>query len=410
MNIYDSVTNPEFDTEGSILVLDISNSTKMKEESEEVSWLGNYAKAFDVIVSEIPESGHVVKYLGDGLMLYFDEDQQTDAINSAIRVQENIEKLNEQNVINCMFSVGLASGRFKKIPINNEKYDYLGQVVDRAFRLCSAAMPKGIFVDMETVGAANITRISSEVGSVLRRTPTDYVGKPEAIPLKGFGKLVDFHEIFWGRDRYGVKTSHSTPMPPMTRDSVEEKRVEEQPVEEQRFAGSRRMTSGSLKGSYKGRFTEWRGNCGRVQGDDGTLYFMHKGSVLDGFELTGGEEVFFVVRPTTQQLDKADAVIPIGAKLEGKVVNINGGNCFLSVSELEREGHDNVYCWIGDAESDPFEIGDYCEFSLTKGFNKQKQRYTMRAYLILETDRFRPMDSGTDISGVKFLQQESAPN
>lgn len=408
MNIYDSITSPEFDTEGTILVLDISNSTKMKEESEEVSWLGNYAKAFDVIVSEIPESGHVVKYLGDGLMLYFGEDQHTDAINSAIRVQEKIENLNEQNVINCMFSAGLASGGFKKIPINNGKYDYLGQVVDRAFRLCSAAMPKGIFVDTETVGAANITRISSEVGAVLRRTPTEYVGKPEAIPLEGFGKLVDFHEIFWGRDRYGVKASHSYGV--NTSHSTSIAPIMPEPVKVRRPAGSDRITSGSLEGSHIGRFTEWHRNSGKVHGDNGTDYFVHKGSVLDGFELTGGEEVFFVVRPTTRQLDKADAVVPIGAELEGKVVNINGGNCFLSVSELEQEGHDNIYCWIGDDESDPLEIGDSCEFSLTKGFNKQKQRYMMRADLISETDRFRPMDSGTDISSVKFLQRASAPN
>ncbi len=51
MNIYDAVMNPDSDAGGTILVLDIADSTKMKEEMDEVSWLGNYAKAFDLAVT-----------------------------------------------------------------------------------------------------------------------------------------------------------------------------------------------------------------------------------------------------------------------------------------------------------------------------------------------------------------------
>ena len=71
MNIHDAIMNPESDVEGSIVVLDIADSTAMKEETEEVGWLGNYAKAFDIIVQQIPASGSVVKYLGDGIMIFF---------------------------------------------------------------------------------------------------------------------------------------------------------------------------------------------------------------------------------------------------------------------------------------------------------------------------------------------------
>lgn len=50
MNIQDAIVDPNSDVSGTILVLDISDSTQIKEEDEEVSWLAKYAKIFYTIV------------------------------------------------------------------------------------------------------------------------------------------------------------------------------------------------------------------------------------------------------------------------------------------------------------------------------------------------------------------------
>jgi class 3 adenylate cyclase len=366
MNIYDAVMNPDSDAGGTILVLDIADSTKMKEEMDEVSWLGNYAKAFDLVVANVPSQGEVVKYLGDGIMVFFPEGQETLAINSAIKIQEALKEASEDKKIRCVLSTGIASGSVKRIPLGEGKFDYLGSVVDRAFRLCSAATPRAIFVDDETVIAANGKLIRSAVGKVLGRTPSDYFGTEGKLQLKGFSKLVKFNEIFWAQDRYGIKSSFV--MESGGGDGNKKQKPESTPP-----------VDASLSLSLYGKFQSWKGTVGRVVVDSGEEYFCHKGSVIEGFDLKGGEEVFFVKEDVADKpLNHANHIVPLGVSLTGSVVSVVSKNAFIQCPVLAKNGHENLYAWIGNYD-ETIRVDDLCTFTLGKGFSKPKNRYTPNA-------------------------------
>ncbi len=264
MNILDAISGPDASVEGTILVFDIADSTRMKEEQEEVAWLANYAKAFEIVARNIPASGAIVKYLGDGIMIFFGQSEQTSAVNAAIKIQEEIDSANDKNRIKCVFSCGIASGQFKKIPASDGKFDYIGQVVDRAFRLCSAAMPRAIFVDSDTIADAQASKISSVVGFALKRTKNDYLGKEESISLKGFSKPVPFHSIHWSSVQFGVKPSHGGRGDPVVAQMSQQPKIVESMA------------------SQLGQFLGWHGNSGRVS-SQGREFFCHKGSVVPGF-------------------------------------------------------------------------------------------------------------------------------
>ena len=369
MDIHNAVMDPESDVRGSVLVLDIADSTKMKSEMDEVSWLGNYAKAFDLVVKSVPDFAEVVKYLGDGIMVYFPDGYYTDAINTAIRMQEELLHNYDKKRITTTMSSGIASGTFKRIPLSGDRADYLGTVVDRAFRLCSAATPRALFVDVDTVYSANIAQVQSEVGSVLGRSPAEYVGDEGKMELKGFSKLVQFHEIHWAKDRYGIKTSHGASDPQSRKNQNDQTQISNQ----------QHSVPGHEQISRFGTFTFWRGHTGRVNAEDGEVMFCHKGSVLEGFEVKEGAEVFFIAEEQPDKpMNHASRIIPLGVELSGEVINVNGNNGFLRSSILTEHGHENVYAWVGDFE-DPVQLHDNCTFSLGKGYSAPKHRTTPKA-------------------------------
>jgi class 3 adenylate cyclase len=376
LKLYDAVMQPETNIDGTILVVDISNSTIMKEEQAEVAWLGNYAKLFDGVLSCVPESGQIVKYLGDGIMIFFGEDRQTDAVNTAIRMQESIDYLIDKNIINCTCSIGIASGSFKKIPIEDDRFDYLGQVVDRAFRLCSAAMPKAIFADADTIVAANATRIHSEVGKAMKWTAREYVGNIASLQLKGFNRLVEFHEIGWARDRYGVKPNHTTKPNPSPKFDMPSKEISSTSVIDQKRG----------TGTVFGRFSGWHEKDGKISGfingEDNNDYFCHRGSLCDGVELKTGDEVFFVPSKTDKRLELASGVFPVSSKFDTVVVNKSGQNIFLESEILERFGHGNIFFFATSELESKINVGDKLQVKVIKGFNKKLQKTSMKAEIL----------------------------
>ena len=194
-----------------IVAIDLTDSTAMKEQQPEVSWLGTYDWFFSTLSSTIsPYHGQMVKYLGDGGMAVFPVDSAADAINWAIKVQESIADGRAENLIACDCSIGIASGEVKEFDVPDGaagQKDYIGTVVDRAFRLCGAVNAKGIFVDEYTCDAASMTKVVSRLGSSmsLKRNAQLYKGERETIKLKGLSAPVAYHEILWDSIRYGVR-------------------------------------------------------------------------------------------------------------------------------------------------------------------------------------------------------------
>ena len=198
---------PETRVQKTIVAIDLSNSTSMKIQNPEAKWIPTYEWFFDLLGRTIdPSKGRVVKYLGDGALAVFGEDYVADGINWAVEIQENILDAQRDVKIDCDCSIGMASGKVVEFQTPDGWIDYIGTVVDRAFRLCSAANSKAVFVDTVTVSAAAMTKVKSRFGTITdpQREGSDYQGSEQKITAKGFAQPIRYHEILWSSGPYGV--------------------------------------------------------------------------------------------------------------------------------------------------------------------------------------------------------------
>src|SRR5438552_3820745 len=63
----DTFRSPESRVTKTIVVVDLTNSTSMKEQQPEAAWLTTYGWFFDMLGTTMPKGkGHIIKYLGDG--------------------------------------------------------------------------------------------------------------------------------------------------------------------------------------------------------------------------------------------------------------------------------------------------------------------------------------------------------
>lgn len=200
-----------------VVVVDVIDSTAMKEQQAEVTWLNSLGWMYDKVteIAKKAVSDVAVKYIGDGIMLVVGTDHTTEAVNLAIQVQEAITEAGKSNgggkgVIDFTCSVGISTGAVVGFTTPSGSPDYVGAVVDKAFRLCSTANAKAIFADTATLGAANMMRIRSVFGAAVNRTSDQYQGEVQKAPLKGFHEPVAYHEILWDQQLYGVKSASVT--------------------------------------------------------------------------------------------------------------------------------------------------------------------------------------------------------
>ncbi|GAA1533311.1 adenylate/guanylate cyclase domain-containing protein [Kribbella lupini] len=189
-----------------IVFADIVGSTDMKAKGE-VTWLPTVGKFYDVVGEAVSQTGgRVVKYLGDGAVLAFDDDKAAEAINAAILIQESLEELRHDNKLQCQCSIGVTTGRPVSFEIAGAT-DFVGESVDLAARLCGAANPNAVWADANTVSAANMARVRSRVGAAMRRGVAEYRTGEESVRLKGFSDPVKYHEIIWSTTPFGVRNS-----------------------------------------------------------------------------------------------------------------------------------------------------------------------------------------------------------
>jgi class 3 adenylate cyclase len=191
-------------TNKAFVVVDVNNSTRMKQIEPEQSWVTKTLRLYGVIAANIESAGgRVIKFVGDGILGAFDEDNAVSAVNAGISIQESLKKQREEGITDITVSVAIAYGSAVEFKIIDER-DYIGQTVDRAYRLCSAANANAVFIDSQIIDAAPMTKVSSVVGRALGRSPEQYRGTAQKVSLKGFSSPVSYYEIWWDRDHYGV--------------------------------------------------------------------------------------------------------------------------------------------------------------------------------------------------------------
>src|SRR2546422_10304054 len=197
MQLREALANADSQMKRTVGVVDMNDSTGMKEKQAEVAWLPStgwfYDLVTDVIMNAIP--GVVVKYVGDGVMFVCETSQATEAVNALIKIQEAVKDAGTgsngaKGVIDFTCSAAVTTGWVRGFTTPVGTPDFVGSVVDKAFRLCGFANAKAIFVDTTTVGAASSLDIISRFGNAVDRQPDEYIGEVVKGSLKGFAQSV----------------------------------------------------------------------------------------------------------------------------------------------------------------------------------------------------------------------------
>lgn len=144
-------------TTASVAFLDICGFTSIteKEPADKVVKLLN--RYFDVMVKEIiAQNGHIDKFMGDAIMAVFRGDYHLDrAVEASLAVRDQLDKLpniSEDLNFSPKVSIGIKSGEVISGNIGSASlrrldYTVIGDVVNTAQRLQSAARPNQVIID-----------------------------------------------------------------------------------------------------------------------------------------------------------------------------------------------------------------------------------------------------------------------
>lgn len=365
----DAFASPESRTEQTIVVVDINGSTAMKETQPQAAWLPTFGFVYDTVTTLASETvpSVVIKYLGDGIMLVFDVDQATDAVNAAIRIQEAIRDAGRgtggtMGMVKITCSVGISSGEVIRFTTPAGVLDFVGAQVDKAFRLCSAANENAIFVDTQTLGAANVTRFKSRVGAALGWTSDQYLGDPQKVTLKGFGQPVAYHEIKWDHQLYGVASSEVT---------ASTDRLRPAPTDRGNAGDAHPASAPGAMERHTGEITCWRPEKGfgfirdKLTGE--SFWFSPKRLVYpdsaDNLELSTSVAFVAVGTADGNRSRQAGAILVIGEQADGPLVSIPAGKSYGWI-RVEDEQSNRHLVYVPQRELSGCKIRDILGFTV----------------------------------------------
>ena len=162
--------------EATIAFIDICSFTSISENETPDTVVKLLNKYFDVMVKEIiAQGGYIDKFIGDAIMAVFRGDYHLDrAIDACLAVRSKIEKLpslSEHVSFTPKVSIGINSGEMISGNIgsaNLRRLDYtvIGDVVNTAQRLQSAAAPGQIMISEQTYQKVKESFSCRKVGEV----------------------------------------------------------------------------------------------------------------------------------------------------------------------------------------------------------------------------------------------------
>lgn len=164
--------------EATIVFIDIAGFTAISEREAPNVVIHLLNKYFDIIVKAIiAEGGHVDKFMGDAVLAVFkDNDHLGRAILAAQSVNRHIQSiedpLSEAQTFFPKVSIGIntgevVSGNIGSATLRRFDYTVIGDVVNTAQRLQSAAKPGQILLNQATIEKADATRFQfKKIGEV----------------------------------------------------------------------------------------------------------------------------------------------------------------------------------------------------------------------------------------------------
>ena len=159
--------------EGTIVFTDLSGFTEFTALRGDAAALSLLDLQDRLVREQMGDSGRIVKHLGDGLMLWFDE--ALDAVQVAIALQEQFEEASGEDDEPLWVRIGIHFGS----PVLRGD-DFIGHDVNVAARIVDLAAPGEVLVSeacTSQIGATPDGVTFEEIG------PTIMKGIPEPVPL-----------------------------------------------------------------------------------------------------------------------------------------------------------------------------------------------------------------------------------
>lgn len=350
---------------------DLRNSLEGKVTRSAAAWLSDLGFLYTTVRTckdeLVPHA--VIKFAGDGVILVVDSSYAADAINCAIKVVEAFAEASAPRRgqftgdVSVEVSVGIATGELLQFQPPEGGLDHVGPVMDIAARLCSMASPNAILVDTITVEVANMGKVSSRHGVLMRRTPAEYRGDRELVKMKGIPDLFAYHEVLWEAHRFGIRSEAVTEAA-SSRAAQQHPPVSALPtVTPERSRGADDKKIGTVK--------TWLPDKGfgfvtDASGED--FHFSPKSLVYpEDAQLLGqpNTQLAFRTAPALQEgkSRRAVTVLVIGADAEGRITHINQDRHFAFIDVSDDFGN-AISVYMSVLPGQTWAVGDEVTFEV----------------------------------------------
>jgi hypothetical protein len=349
MNLTHKLTSPESKVHRVVLTLVLKDLLPAKQKDPETSWIALTGRFLDVVLEATDcEARESMCCLPSGVRVVFNEDEAVAAVNAAIRIQEALSEAAEDERPAMRVSGGIASGEVTRVELPGTATQDLGVVLDRSLGMAEAAAPRAIIVDRPTQALLRNGGFSSRAGEsqTPRRSLDDYEGPTGQVRLPMYPEEVEYREIFWNTQLYGL----SAPAP--------------QEPENLEIASSPAPNGGAperLIGSVR-RWSRDRGQ-GLILSNQGESFYVDRRYIVGGAPLEPGARVFFVPRPSLipGKNRVAACVVALGSTLTGKVVRV-GSRGFGFLEVIDSSGvNQRLFMLLGDSH-ERFAVSDSVTF------------------------------------------------
>ncbi|WP_205500809.1 adenylate/guanylate cyclase domain-containing protein [Rufibacter psychrotolerans] len=193
-NVLNFMTHQEFENsllqnesiEGTVMFIDICGFTSITEHVSANAVVHLINQFFDLMVKEIiDQGGHIDKFMGDAVMAVFRGEYHMDrAIDAALAVREKIKHIDkisfEETEFRPQVSIGINSGEMISGNIGSASlrrldYTVIGDAVNLAQRLQSAAQPNQIIISEALYQKVNESFKCQKIGEVALKNKTNPV-------------------------------------------------------------------------------------------------------------------------------------------------------------------------------------------------------------------------------------------